>query len=156
LPSLLVKKIIIRILSDKVMGYVSQLQSILNLYKFLKGKIPPHLPKINFGNCKSILDGLDQLFDVPNIPPGTMLPPGMSLMGMMKTGLSSTSMTQDAVKSMNDYGMSTDPMPDGTPNPNVVIASSISKAVVQQIQTNARIQVSATGVGYSEGGGTIT
>ncbi len=152
----LVKKIIVRILSEKVMGYINQLRSIIDLYNFVKGKIPPTLPKINFGNCKSILDGLNQLFDIPNIPPGTMLPPGMSMMGMMKTGLSSTSMTQDAVKSMNDYGMNINPMPDGTPNPNVVIASSISKAVVQQIQTNARIQVSATGVGYSEGGGTIT
>jgi len=152
----LIKKIITRVLSEKVMGYITQLKSLLDLYNSLKGKIPPRLPMINFDSCKSILDNLVKLFDIPNIPPGTMLPPGMAMMGMAKTGLSSTSMTQSAVQKMNDLGMDTKAMPDGSPNPNVVIASAMSSAVIEQIQNNARIQVSAVGVGYSEGGGTIT
>jgi hypothetical protein len=152
----LIKKIIIKILSEKVLGYITQLKSILDLYNMIKGMIPPKLPQINFNNCKSVLDNLLKLFDMPNIPPGSIMPPGMSMMGMMKTGLSSTAMTQDAVSDMDDNGMDTKPMPDGSPNPNVVLASAMSKAVIKQLQTNARVQVSTVGVGYGEGGGTIT
>ena len=152
----LIKKIIVRILSEKIMGYVSQLQSLLAIYNALKGQIPPQIPSVNFDNCKSVLDNLIKLFETPNIPPGTMLPPGMSMMGMMKTGLSSTSITQSAVEKMNAKGLNTKAMPDGTPNPNVVIANSVSSAMVEGIQGTARIQVSTVGMGYGEGGGTIT
>ena len=153
----LIKKLIAKILSEKILGYVTQIKSILDLIKSLSGSIPPTIPQINFKKCSSVLEGIDSLFNIPNLPPGTTLPPGLSLMGMSKTGLSSTLMTQESVKNMNDQGMNTRPMPDGSPNPNVVIASSISKAVVNQLQTNARIQVSTVNaVLYGEGGGTIT
>jgi hypothetical protein len=153
----LIKKLIVKILGEKILGYVTQITSILNLIKSLTGSIPPTIPQINFKKCSSVLDGIESLFNIPNIPPGLTLPPGLSLMGMSKTGLSPTLMTQDAVKNMNDQGMDTKPMPDGSPNPNVVMASSMSKAVVNQIQSNARIQVSTVNsLVYGEGGGTIT
>jgi hypothetical protein len=152
----LIMKIVVRILSDKIIGYVNQLQSLLEIFKMLKGQIPPQLPRVNFDNCKSILDNLLKLFDIPNIPPGLQLPPGISMMGMAKTGLSPTLMTQSAVMKMNSMGLNTGAMPDGTPNPNVVIASAMSSAIVEQIQQKARIQVSTFGFGYNEGGGTIT
>lgn len=152
----LIVKVITRVLSDKIMGYVNQLKSLIELFNALKGQIPPNIPKINYNNCKSVLDNLLQLFNIPNIPPGIQLPPGMSMMGMVKTGLSSTLMTQSAVTKMNALGLNTRAMPDGSPNPNVVIANAISSAVVEQIQNNARIQVSSVGFGYNEGGGTIT
>jgi len=151
----LIKKIVARVLGDKVMGYMAQIKSLIDLYNSLKGRIPPQLPIISFNSCKSVLDNLLKLFDTLNIPPGPTLPPGMSMMGMAKTGMSPTSMTQKAVQKMNSLGLNTKAMPDGTPNPNVVIANAMSSAIVDEIR-NARIQVSSVGIGYSEGGGTIT
>lgn len=152
----LIKKIIIKVLGEKIMGYITQLKSILDIIKTLTGAIPPSLPSINFKKCQSVLDGISNLFNIPNIPPGSMLPTGLSLMGMVKTGMSPTLMTQDAVKNMNDYGMDTSPMPDGTPNPNVIMASSLSKAMIQQLQTNANIQVTTiNSLVYGTGGATI-
>ena len=154
----LVKKIIAKVLGEKIMGYIAQIKSIIDLYNQLKGRIPPQLPNISFGNCKSILDNLLKLFNIPNIPPGLPLPPGASMMGMMKSGLSSTQMTQDAVKYMNQFGLNTNPMPNGTPNPNVIIANAMSSAVIQNIQSNARGQISGIIApnGMVEGGCTIT
>ena len=152
----LVKKIAVKILSEKVMGYVDQLKSLIDMFNMLKGKIPPQLPMINFSSCKSVLDNLLNLFDTANIPPGPILPPGMSMLGMTKAGMSPTSMTQKAVEKMNSMGLNTKALPDGTPNPNVLIANAMSEAVVSEIR-NSRIQISTIGaVGPAEGGGTIT
>ena len=126
------------------------------MFNMLKGKIPPQLPMINFSSCKSVLDNLLNLFDTANIPPGPILPPGMSMLGMTKAGMSPTSMTQKAVEKMNSMGLNTKALPDGTPNPNVLIANAMSEAVVSEIR-NSRIQISTIGaVGPAEGGGTIT
>ncbi len=152
----LIKQIVIQILSEKLMGYINQIKSLINIFNMLKGMIPPTLPRISFNNCQSILDGIVSLFDIVNTPPGLTLPPGMSMIGMSKTGLSPTSVTQSAVEKMNNMGLNVNAMPDGTPNPNVVIASALSSAMVEQIQQTARIQVSTVGVGFAEGGGTIT
>jgi len=151
----LLKKILIKILSEKLFGYISQLQSLIQIITALFGYIPPTIPRINFNNCHSILDGLEQLFNIPNIPPGIPLPPGMSFFGAFKSGLSPTQMTQQAVDKMSSLGLDTQPMPDGTPNPNVLIANAMSTAVISQIQQNARIQVDTIPL-YGTGGASIT
>ena len=154
----LVKRTIIKIMGEKVMGYYNQIQSLVGLYKSLQGQIPPQLPAINFNKCKSILDGIDKLFNIPNVPPGIALPPGISMMGMAKSGLSSTAITQDAVRYMREAGMQISPLPDGSPNPNVLLANSISKALTDNIQNNMNIQISGIGTAagipvFIEGGG---
>ena len=154
----LVKRTIIKIMGEKVMGYYNQIQSLVGLYKSLQGQIPPQLPSINFNKCKSILDGIDKLFNIPNVPPGIALPPGISMMGMAKSGLSSTAITQDAVRYMREAGMQISPLPDGSPNPNVLLANSISKALTDNIQNNMNIQISGIGTAagipvFVEGGG---
>jgi hypothetical protein len=152
----LIKKIIVKVVGEKILGYTTQLKSILDIIKTLKGKIPPTTPLVDFKKCSSVLDGINALFNIPNLPPGSTLPAGLPLMGMVKSGLSPTLVTQDAVKYMNDAGMNTSPLPDGTPNPNVVIANSIAKAMIKQLQTNANIQVTTiNSVVYGQGGATI-
>lgn len=151
----MIKKTLIKILGEKLSGYLNQLKSLAQIVESLSGSIPPTLPRIKLTNCHSALDGLEQLFNIPNIPPGIPLPPGISFFGAFKSGLSPTQMTQQAIDKMNSLGLDTSPMPDGSPNPNILIANAISTAVITQIQQNARIQVDTIPL-YGTGGATIT
>jgi len=145
----LAKKLTADFLKQRGLDYISTLKSLLALLKALKG--------VKFKGCQSIIDQILRLLKLLNFMPMPPLPPPLVLIGgALKPGLNHIAMVNDLKANLSEKGIETAAtFPDGTPNHLMIALEETVKLMVSHIKTNAKIDVTTTGVGLAAGFGQI-
>ena len=88
---------------------------------------------------------------MPSVPPPLVL-----IGGALKPGLNHVAMINDLKSTLSEKGIETAAtFPDGTPNHLMIALEETVKLMVGHIKTNAKIDVTTTGVGLTQGFGQI-
>ena len=145
----LAKKISADFLKQRGLDYISSLKSLLALLKALKG--------FKTSGCQSIIDQILRLLKLLNVAPMPPMPPPLVLLGgALKPGLNHVSMINDLKSNLSEKGIETAAtFPDGTPNHLMIALEETMKVMVSSIKTNAKVEVTTTGVGLTTGFGQI-
>jgi hypothetical protein len=145
----LAKKISADFLKQRGLDYISSLKSLLALLKALKG--------FKVGGCQSIIDQILRLLKLLNVAPMPPMPPPLVLLGgALKPGLNHIAMINELKSNLSEKGIETAAtFPDGTPNHLIIGLEETMKVMVSSIKTNAKVEVTTTGVGLTTGFGQI-
>jgi len=145
----LAKKISADFLKQRGLDYISSLKSLLALLKALKG--------FKVGGCQSIIDQILRLLKLLNVAPMPPIPPPLVLLGgALKPGLNHIAMINELKSNLSEKGIETAAtFPDGTPNHLIIGLEETMKVMVSSIKTNAKVEVTTTGVGLTTGFGQI-
>ena len=145
----LAKKISADFLKQRGLDYISSLKSLLSLLSALKG--------FKVGGCQSIIEQILRLLKLLNVAPMPPMPPPLVLLGgALKPGLNQIAMVNDLKSSLSEKGIETAAtFPDGTPNHLMIALEETMKVMVSSIKTNAKVEVTTTGVGFTTGFGQI-
>ena len=131
------------------MDYTATLKSLLALLGALNGLTMP--------GCQSIIDQILRLLKLLNVIPMPSIPPPLVLLGgALKPGLNHVAMINDLKANLSEKGIETAAtFPDGTPNHLMIAMEETVKLMVGNIKTNAKIDVTTVGVGFTTGFGQI-
>lgn len=145
----LAKKISADFLKQRGLDYIASLKSLLSLLKALKG--------FKVSGCQSIIEQILRLLKLLNVTPMPPIPPPLILLGgALKPGLNQIAMINDLKSSLSEKGIETAAtFPDGTPNHLMIALEETVKIMIGHIKTNAKIDVTTTGVGLTTGFGQI-
>lgn len=145
----LAKKISADFLKQRGLDYAASLGSLLALLKALKG--------FKIKGCESIIEQILRLLKLLNVVPMPPIPPPIVLLGGgLKPGLNSVSMINDLKAGLSDKGIETAAtFPDGTPNHLMIALEETVKLMVNNIKTNAKVEVTTVGAGFTTGFGQI-
>lgn len=145
----LAKKLSADFLKQRGMDYAASLGSLLSLLKALKGA--------KISGCESIIEQVLRLLKLLNVVPMPPLPPPLVLIGgALKPGLNSVAMINDLKANLSEKGIETAAtFPDGTPNHLMIALEETVKLMISNIKTNAKVEVTSTGVGLTMGYGQI-
>ena len=110
-------------------------------------------------SIKQICESITKLF-TNALPPFPQLPRILLVCSMIKRqGLSAIRSTSNIVKDLNNLGIPTGPMPDGSPNLTVAFAFASTKENFRALKKDASVQVGVqpgsmmiTGFGANAGG----
>ena len=110
-------------------------------------------------SIKQICESITKLF-TNALPPFPQLPRILLVCSMIKRqGLSAIRSTSNIVKDLNKLGITTGPMPDGSPNLTVAFAFASTKENFRALKKDASVQVGVqpgsmmiTGFGANAGG----
>jgi hypothetical protein len=145
----LAKKISADFLKQRGLDYLSSLKSLLALLKALKG--------LKVSGCESIIEQILRLLKLLNFTPMPPIPPPLVLLGgALKPGLNQVAMINDLKSNLSEKGIETAAtFPDGTPNHLMIALEETVKLMVSSIKTNAKVEVTTTGAGFTTGFGQI-
>lgn len=145
----LAKKLSADFLKQRGLDYISSLKSLLALLKALKG--------LKVSGCESIIEQILRLLKLLNFVPMPPLPPPLVLIGgALKPGLNHVAMINDLKSNLSEKGIETAAtFPDGTPNHLMIALEETVKLMVSHVKTNAKVEVTTTGVGLAMGYGQI-
>jgi hypothetical protein len=145
----LAKKISADFLKQRGLDYISSLKSLLALLKALKG--------FKIKGCESIIEQILRLLKLLNFTPMPPIPPPLVLLGgALKPGLNHIAMINDLKSNLSEKGIETAAtFPDGTPNHLMIALEETVKLMVSNIKTNAKVEVTTTGAGFTTGFGQI-
>jgi len=145
----LAKKISADFLKQRGLDYISSLKSLLSLLKALKG--------FKVGGCQSIIEQILRLLKLLNVAPMPPMPPPLVLLGgALKPGLNQIAMINDLKSNLSEKGIETAAtFPDGTPNHLMIALEESMKVMIGHIKTNAKIEVTTVGAGFTTGFGQI-
>ena len=145
----LAKKITADFLKQRGLDYTATLKSLLALLGALNGLTMP--------GCQSIIDQILRLLKLLNVIPMPSIPPPLVLLGgALKPGLNHVAMINDLKANLSEKGIETAAtFPDGTPNHLMIAMEETVKLMVGNIKTNAKIDVTTVGVGFTTGFGQI-
>ena len=145
----LAKKLSADFLKQRGLDYISSLKSLLALLKALKG--------FKISGCESIIEQILRLLKLLNFVPMPPIPPPLVLLaGGLKPGLNHIAMVNELKSNLSEKGIETAAtFPDGTPNHLMIALEETVKLMVSGIKTNAKVEVTTVGVGFTTGFGQI-
>jgi len=92
-------------------------------------------------NIADISNAIKSLFDVTRSPAPEIPGPLMAIGCTQKPGLSTIISTGNIVKVLNEHGIPTDPMPDGSENKTVALVIAVVDEVFRAMREDANVQV---------------
>jgi hypothetical protein len=103
----------------------------------------------DFRRCKSIIDELQRMLQlassIRNLTGGGV-PPLINYLANLKPGMSATSLLTRFIEKLEDSGVPTGDLPDGSPNLGVVIQQGFNQSLMDEIAENGKTEVTITGI----------
>ncbi len=103
----------------------------------------------DYRRCKSIIDELQKMLQLTSSIrslTGGGVPPLINYLANLKPGMSATSLLTRFIEKMEDLGVPTGDLPDGSPNLGVVIQQGFNQSLMDEIAENAKTEVTITGI----------
>lgn len=103
----------------------------------------------DYRKCKSLLDNILLLLStigqlgkssIPSLKPKFEIPLPLLLLSGSLPGISATQMTMKTIQSLQKIGIPTGPLPDGSPNLMLQLASAQYKSIVSNISEDGKIE----------------
>jgi hypothetical protein len=103
----------------------------------------------DYRRCKNIIDELQRMLQltssIRNLTGGGV-PPLINYLANLKPGMSATSMLTRFIEKLEDFGVPTGDLPDGSPNTALVIKQGENQALMDEIAENGKTEVTITGI----------
>ena len=107
----------------------------------------------DYRRCKSIIDELQRMLQlassIRNLTGGGV-PPLINYLANLKPGMSATSLLTRFIEKLEDSGVPTGDLPDGSPNLGVVIQQGFNQSLMDEIAENGKTEVTITGIEVSD------
>jgi hypothetical protein len=103
----------------------------------------------DFRRCKSIIDELQRMLQLASSIrslTGGGVPPLINYLANLKPGMSATSLLTRFIEKLEDSGVPTGDLPDGSPNLGVVIQQGFNQSLMDEIAENGKTEVTITGI----------
>ena len=103
----------------------------------------------DYRRCKSIIDELQKMLSLTNQIRGLAgngVPTLLNYLANLKPGMSPTSMLTRFVDKLEDAGVPTGDLPDGSPNLGLIIQQSFNQSLIDEIAENGKTDVTITGI----------
>jgi hypothetical protein len=94
----------------------------------------------NFGDCRSILDTLLKYIKIPPIP-SVNVPKNLLFATASRPGFSDVRAFQNVLSNLDEAGVNTETMPDGSPNKSLLIALSTIKGIEKERLENGVVKI---------------
>jgi hypothetical protein len=92
----------------------------------------------DFRQCKSVLDQILALFELPGLPSSLPLP--LLFAAPLRSGFSANRALKNTIQELQKNGLPTGPLPDGSPNLGLIAAASSLKGSSKESQENGKIE----------------
>jgi len=103
----------------------------------------------DYRRCKSIIDELQRMLQlassIRNLTGGGV-PPLINYLANLKPGMSATSLLTRFIEKLEDSGVPTGDLPDGSPNLGIVIQQGFNQSLMDEIAENGKTEVTITGI----------
>jgi hypothetical protein len=103
----------------------------------------------DYRRCKSIIDELQRMLQltssIRNLTGGGV-PPLINYLANLKPGMSATSLLTRFIEGLEDIGVPTGDLPDGSPNVGIVIQQAFNQSLMDEIAENGKTEVTITGI----------
>jgi hypothetical protein len=107
----------------------------------------------DYRRCKSIIDELQKMLQlassIRNLTGGGV-PPLINYLANLKPGMSATSLLTRFIEKLEDSGVPTGDLPDGSPNLGIVIQQGFNQSLMDEIAENGKTEVTITGIEVSD------
>jgi hypothetical protein len=103
----------------------------------------------DYRRCKSIIDELQKMLSLTSQIrglAGNSVPPLINYLATLKPGMSPTSMLTRFVDKLEDAGVPTGDLPDGSPNLGLIIQQSFNQSLIDEMAENGKTDVTITGI----------
>lgn len=103
----------------------------------------------DFRRCKSIIDELQRMLQLTSqirSLTGGGVPPLINYLANLKPGMSATSLLTRFIEKLEDSGVPTGDLPDGSPNLGVIIQQGFNQSLMDEIAENGKTEVTITGI----------
>jgi hypothetical protein len=103
----------------------------------------------DYRRCKSIIDELQKMLSLTlqiRSLAGNSVPPLINYLANLKPGMSPTSMLTRFVDKLEEAGVPTGDLPDGSPNLGLIIQQSFNQSLIDEIAENGKTDVTITGI----------
>jgi hypothetical protein len=103
----------------------------------------------DYRRCKSIIDELQKMLSLTNQIRGlngNSVPTLINYLANLKPGMSPTSLLTRFVDKLEDAGVPTGDLPDGSPNLSLIIQQSFNQSLIDEIAENGKTDVTITGI----------
>ena len=92
----------------------------------------------DFRQCKSVLDQILALFELPGLPSSLPLP--LLFAAPLRSGFSANRALKNTIQELQKNGLPTGPLPDGSPNLGLIAAASSLKGSSKESLENGKIE----------------
>jgi hypothetical protein len=92
----------------------------------------------DFRQCKSVLDQILALLEIPGLPSSVPLP--LLFAAPLRSGFSANRALKNTIQELQKSGLPTGPLPDGSPNLGLIAAASSLKGSSKESQENGKIE----------------
>ena len=103
----------------------------------------------DYRRCKSIIEELQRMLSLTlqvRSLAGNSVPPLINYLANLKPGMSPTSMLTRFVDKLEEAGVPTGDLPDGSPNLSLIIQQSFNQSLIDEIAENGKTDVTITGI----------
>ena len=103
----------------------------------------------DYRRCKSIIDELQKMLSLTaqiRGLAGNSVPTLINYLANLKPGMSPTSMLTRFVDKLEEAGVPTGDLPDGSPNLGLIIQQSFNQSLIDEIAENGKTDVTITGI----------
>ena len=103
----------------------------------------------DYRRCKSIIDELQKMLSLTaqiRSLNGNSVPTLINYLANLKPGMSPTSLLTRFVDKLEDAGVPTGDLPDGSPNLSLIIQQSFNQSLIDEIAENGKTDVTITGI----------
>lgn len=97
---------------------------------------------INFKSSKSVLNALKNLFKIPTIPTGNLVPASLlAYAGNLKPGMDADKIAARIIRRKSEAGLPVGPLPGGQTAPDEIMEKIRMEEIIKALQQDARIDV---------------
>jgi hypothetical protein len=103
----------------------------------------------DYRRCKSIIDELQRLLQIGirlSTLQGAQIPPLINYFAFLKPGMTSTSILRRTIERMDEVGVPTGDLPDGSPNKSIIIKKGEYESILDEIAENGKVSVAVSTV----------
>jgi hypothetical protein len=103
----------------------------------------------DYRRCKSIIDELQKMLSLTaqiRGLAGNSVPTLINYLANLKPGMSPTSLLTRFIDKLEDAGVPTGDLPDGSPNLSLIIQQSFNQSLIDEIAENGKTDVTITGI----------
>tara|TARA_R110001583_G_scaffold113162_1_gene263556 strand:+ start:3987 stop:5843 length:1857 start_codon:yes stop_codon:yes gene_type:complete len=130
----IVSIIIQKVVGEKFAKQIAIIQSLINILMQILQLLD------DFANCRNVLNQLFRLLKIPNIPGGVSIPMPLLFATSIRPGFSDTKAFMGVLEKYQEMGLPTGDLPDGSPNPMLMLEYQRIKAVESERSMNSVVK----------------
>lgn len=140
-----IKTLINDVINDQLNSLINKRKKTVNVILLLiRGGLDIAAAISDYRRCQSIIDELQRLLQTGLRLAtlfGASIPPIINYFAYLKPGMTPSSITARFIKELDDLGIPTGDLPDGSPNLGLLVQQSFNQSLLDEIAENGKVNV---------------